>query len=306
MPQLALVAPRQREIRRCLSLGHDVRATRNRCVQRFVEPVCSDPIHRVGLASFATGPHECGHYKQLMTGSANVYRCIFLNALEEEAYGKSTQKSAQVVKDSSDITNRGTGAEEPSSVSSSLLERLKVKSPEAWRRLIYLFGPLVYQRCRQNGLQPADASDVFQDVFRAVATDIGSFRRDRPGDTFRGWLWTITRNKLADFWDGQQKHPQGRGGSDALKKLESLAAGDPVEVGQPSDPGTPGSLYQRALRLVQDEFEGQTWKAFWRVSVDGCSPADVADELGMSVNAVYIAKTRVLRRLRQELGDLLD
>ncbi|MHC4180250.1 MAG: RNA polymerase sigma factor, partial [Planctomycetota bacterium] len=188
------------------------------------------------------------------------------------------------MKDSGDVLIGGAGAEEPSSVSSSLLERLKVKSPEAWRRLIYLFGPVVYQRCRQNGLQPADASDIFQDVFRAVATDIGSFRRDRPGDTFRGWLWTITRNKLADFWGRHEKQPQGGGGSDALEKLTNLPADELAGLAESPGPETPGSLFQRALKLIQSEFQQRTWKAFWRVAVDGCSPADVADELGMSVN----------------------
>jgi len=210
------------------------------------------------------------------------------------------------VKDFADVVGGGSGAQEPGSPSSSLLDRLKVNSPEAWRRLVCLFGPLVYERCRQNGLQPADASDVFQEVFRAVATQIGSFRRDRPGDTFRGWLWTITRNKLADFWERQRKEPQARGGSDALEKLGNLSAHELAKLAEPSDPGIPGSLYQRALQLVRDEFQQRTWQAFWRVSVDGRAPAEVADELGMTVNAVYIAKTRVLRRLRQELGDLLD
>ena len=181
-----------------------------------------------------------------------------------------------------------------------------MKSPEAWRRLIYLFGPVVYQRCRQNGLQAADASDVFQDVFRAVANDIGSFRRDGAGDTFRGWLWTITRNKLADFWERQRKQPRGHGGSDELERLTNLPADELANLAESPDPQTPGSLYQRALKLIQDEFKEQTWKAFWRVAVDDRAPADVADELDMSVNAVYIAKTRVLRRLREELGDLLN
>ena len=77
-------------------------------------------------------------------------------------------------------------------------------------------------------------------------------------------------------------------------------------LGDSPGPETPGSLYRRALKLVQEEFEERTWKAFWGVAVDQRAPADLADELRMSVNAVYIAKSRVLRRLRQELGDLLD
>ncbi len=196
-------------------------------------------------------------------------------------------------------------AEEPSSIGSSLLERLKLESPEAWRRLVHLFGPLVYQWCRRQGLQAADATDVGQEVFRAVAGGIGRFRRDRPADTFRGWLWTITRSKIADFRRRQQGQPQASGGSTAQLRLAELPAAEAAELPQ-SEPEPRGSLYRRGLRLIQDEFTERTWKAFWRVAVDGCRPAEVANEMGLSVNSVYLAKSRVLRRLREELGDLLD
>jgi RNA polymerase sigma-70 factor (ECF subfamily) len=172
--------------------------------------------------------------------------------------------------------------------------------------MVYLFGPTVYQQCRSAGLQAADSSDVVQDVFRAVATRIRSFSRGRPNGTFRGWLWTITRNKIADHCHCLHKHPEAQGGTDAQIRLANLAVPESTDSDEQPGSQKTTSLYQRALQLLQSDFEGQTWKAFWRVSVDGCTPAEVADELGMSVNAVYIAKTRVLRRLREELGDLLD
>ncbi len=231
---------------------------------------------------------------------------MYATIQDSPSSGHDAQKNGPSVKDSRDEPDRAAGAEEPSSIGSSLLERLRVKSPEAWRRLVYLFGPFVYQRCRQVGLQAADASDVVQDVFRGVAASIGSFRRDGPQDTFRGWLCTITRNKLADYWHRRQKDPQAIGGSDALIRLTNIAARGSSEVDPSPGPEAPKSLYTRALRLIRDEIQERTWNAFWRVAVDGCRPADVADELGMSVNAVYIAKTRVLRRLREELGELLD
>jgi RNA polymerase sigma-70 factor (ECF subfamily) len=209
------------------------------------------------------------------------------------------------VTDSNVELGRGTSAEEPSSIHSSLLERLRAKSPESWGRLVHLFGPLVYQWCRRNGLQAADATDVGQDVFRAVASGVGQFRRDRPEDTFRGWLWTITRSKIADHWRRQQRHPQAPGGSSAQMRLADLAVADSEVLNAP-EPETPSSLYQRGLELIQDEFAERTWKAFWRVVVDGCTPADVASEMGLSVNSVYLAKSRVLHRLREELGDLFD
>jgi RNA polymerase sigma-70 factor (ECF subfamily) len=199
----------------------------------------------------------------------------------------------------------GGSAEEPSSIGSSLLERVRLESPEAWRRLVHLFGPLVYQWCRRQGLQAADATDVGQEVFRAVACTIGRFRRDGPADTFRGWLWTITRSKIADHWRRWQREPQADGGSTAQMRLAELAAAEPAES-PPSQPESQSSLYQRGLELIRDEFAERTWRAFWCVAVDGRPPADVAEELGLSVNSVYLARSRVLRRLREELGDLLD
>ena len=203
-------------------------------------------------------------------------------------------------------TDEGAPAEPPSSLGSSLLELLRANSPEAWRRLIHLFGPLVYRWCRGRGLQAADAADVGQDVFRAVAANIGQFRRDRPNDSFRGWLWTVTRNKIADHWRRRQKHPEASGGTDAQMRFANIAAEEPTGSDEPADPETPGSLYQRALELIQGEFQERTWQAFWHVTVDGRTPADAAAELGMTVNSVYLAKSRVLRRLREELGDLFD
>lgn len=200
---------------------------------------------------------------------------------------------------------RRPGAEESGSIGSSLLERLKLESPEAWRRLVHLFGPLVYQWCRRHGLQAADATDVGQEVFRAVACSIGRFRRDRPADTFRGWLWTITRSKIAENWRQRQKQPQASGGSTAQMRLAELAVAEPGEPPE-CEPETRSSLYRRGLQLIQDEFAERTWKAFWRVAIDGCAPAEVAEEMGLSVNSVYLAKSRVLHRLREELGDLLD
>jgi len=210
-----------------------------------------------------------------------------------------------IVTDSVVELDVGAGAEGPSSIGSSLLERLRLKSSEAWRRLVYLFGPLVYQWCRRCGLQAADATDVGQEVFRAVAGGIGRFRCEGPADTFRGWLWAITRSKIVDTWRRQQQEPRARGGSTAQVRLAQVAAEEPRELPD-VEPETPGGLYHRGLELIRDQFAERTWGAFWRVVVDGRAAADVADEMGLSVNSVYLAKSRVLRRLREELGELLD
>ena len=191
------------------------------------------------------------------------------------------------------------------SVSSTLLERVKARRPEAWERLVDLFGPVVYRWCRQTGVGREDAADVVQEVFSSVAAHVGDFRRDSPGDSFTAWLATITRNKIRDWSRRRQGRPEARGGTDAQQQF--LQVPELSELSQQSG-GTwaGGALPRRALDLVRAEFENRTWEAFWRTAVDGQCPADVAQDLGVTVNAVYKAKSRVLRRLRRELGDLLE
>ncbi len=207
---------------------------------------------------------------------------------------------AKIVKDASNVIGSGASSAAPSSTSSSLLAGLKSRDPEAWRRLARLYGPLVYRWCRRVGLQVKDAEDVAQEVFLTVSVRIADFRREREGDTFRGWLWTITRNKLGDWMRRQREREQAAGGRDAQRQLLELPAADSSE---PAETGESRRLYQRALDLIHAEFEEITWQAFWRVTVDGHNPADVAGDLGLSRNAIYIAKSRVLRRLREVLGD---
>src|SRR5262245_59702180 len=105
------------------------------------------------------------------------------------------------------------------SLASSLLVRLRGQDADAWRRLTTLYGPVVYDWCRAAGLQAEDAADVGQEVFQAVARGLADFRRQRPGDSFRGWLWTIAHNKMRDFWRRQAARPQAAGGSSAQQRL---------------------------------------------------------------------------------------
>jgi RNA polymerase sigma-70 factor, ECF subfamily len=166
---------------------------------------------------------------------------------------------------------------------------------------------MVYGWCLRAGLQPADAADVGQDVFAAVARGIDGFRRDRAGDTFRGWLYVITRNKLRDR--AASPGAVGTGGSDAQRRLAELPAEQPGETGATADAEEVNerkALYRRAIECVRGEFEPRTWQAFWRAFVDGHAPADIASDLGITVNAVYLAKSRILRRLREEFAALID
>jgi RNA polymerase sigma-70 factor (ECF subfamily) len=192
------------------------------------------------------------------------------------------------------------------SLSSSLVERLREQDVEAWQRLTEVYGPLVYAWCRRAGLTPPDAADVVQEVFIAISRAIKSFRRDRPGSTFHGWIATITRNKIQDHFRRCATQPLAVGGSDVQQLLHNLAAMND-ENGSCELPSAADRriLLGRVTQLVRAEFEDRTWQAFWLTTVDDVPSADAALRLSISVNAVYKARSRVLRRLREELEGLL-
>ena len=148
----------------------------------------------------------------------------------------------------------------------------------------------------------ADADDIRQQVFQSVALNFDSFRHDRPGDTFRGWLRVITRNKLLDHFRRREGQPQAQGGTDARRELERIAE---PELPEDTDEDL-GALYHRALELVRSEFEIRDLeRPFWKVAVEGRTTAEVAAELDMSNAAVRKAKSRIVLRLREEIGDLI-
>jgi len=201
---------------------------------------------------------------------------------------------------SRDESNLGT----VSSTSSSLLQRVLAQEPDAWHRLSELYGPVVLQWARQMKLREHDAADVVQEVFQAVAVHIGQFRRQRPEDSFRGWLWTITRNKVRDHFRRLATRQEAVGGSEAFVRLEQIPDAPPDSVSTSALPPTAASVVRRVLELIRDEFEPHTWEAFWRLAVDGQSADEIARDLSLSKPAVRQAKYRVLRRLRQELDGL--
>ena len=186
--------------------------------------------------------------------------------------------------------------------SASLLCRVRTFDPAAWARLVDLYGPLVYRWCVRARLQPADAADVGQDVFAAVARTITRFRREREGDSFRGWLYTITRNKIRDRV--RARRPTAVGGSAAQRDLQQLPT--PPDVEDDASGADRGYLIRRAVELVQRDFEPDTWAAFWRSAVDGQPADEVAAALGMTRNAVYLAKARVRKRLAEEFAGLIE
>ena len=194
----------------------------------------------------------------------------------------------------------------PSSATSrSLLAQVRAEEPQAWERLVQLYAPLVLRWCRASGLQDHDSADVFQDVFQAVVAHVGTFRKEHAGDTYRGWLRRITQNKLRDHFRKRGREPLGVGGSSAQDRLaqcpDLMSDGDDsaTDLGE-------RALFARALELIRAEFEERTWSAFWRTAVEDRAADDVASELAMTPGAVRVAKSRVLHRLREALGDAVD
>jgi RNA polymerase sigma-70 factor (ECF subfamily) len=199
------------------------------------------------------------------------------------------------VKDRANLDSEGTPGHS-GRTPSSLLTGVRAGDAAAWRRLARLYGPFVYGRCRRLGLQAADAEDVTQEVFRTVAARVADFRHGRDADTFRGWLAAILRHKLGDWIRRQQATAVAAG-----DRLATVA--DPVPADPEAEAGELAALCRRALALIEGEFAPATWRAFWATAVDGRSPGDVAAELGLTRNATYVAKSRVLSRLRDVLGD---
>jgi RNA polymerase sigma-70 factor (ECF subfamily) len=197
------------------------------------------------------------------------------------------------------------GEQRPEQATSlSLLQRARANDQQAWARLTALYRPLVLFWCRRAGCPNTEADDVVQEVFAAVAAGLPAFRRDRPGDTFRGWLRGIARNQVRLYFRRNQRRPRPDRGSHALERLKQVA--DPLPDDPEEEAGEVSQLYRRAVEQVRGEFEERTWQMFWRAAVDGRSPSVLAEELGVTAAAVRQAKARVLRRLKQEMGELLD
>src|SRR5262245_61839369 len=198
------------------------------------------------------------------------------------------------------------GAYTSSGTSRSLLARVQADESDAWDRLVSLYAPLVLHWCQSGGLRGPDAADIFQQVFQSVVVNVGHFRKERVGDTFRGWLRRITQNKVRDHYRKQGREANAAGGSSALERLAQVPQPDCAEQELNAHDEIERELFARALELIRGEFEPRTWSAFWQTVVDDRCAKDVGDDLAMSPGAVRVAKSRVLHRLRQELGDLIE
>jgi RNA polymerase sigma-70 factor (ECF subfamily) len=186
------------------------------------------------------------------------------------------------------------------STSVSLLWRLRQPNQEAaWQRFVDLYAPLIYHWSRSQGLDPTDSSDLVQDVLAILVRKLPEFEYD-PKQRFRGWLRTVTVNKACDF----QRRRLTRPSTGMEKTIERIAVADGIDLFDEAEYRS--FLVKRAMELMQAEFQDPSWQACWKHIVEGRKAADVAQELGLTANAVYIAKCRVMRRLRDELDGLME
>ena len=196
---------------------------------------------------------------------------------------------------------RGSGT----STSRSLLEDVKGNESEAWDQLVELYAPLVVFWCRRMNVREQDITDLIQDVFCSLARSIGDFQKQKPGDTFRGWLRTITRNKVYDHFRRSQREPKPVGGTEANYRLAQHPAEElPEDLSE--EEAAQHALFLRALEIIRQEFAEHTWSAFWLVVVEGRTAKEAGESLGMKPGTVRVAKSRVLHRLRHQLGDLIE
>ena len=193
------------------------------------------------------------------------------------------------------------------SISTSLFELVQDREPKAWNRFVQIYAPVVHHWCRREGVSDEESADIGQEVFRAVATGIVKFDRS-PTSNFLGWIKTITRHKIADYWRKKYKRPVAVGGTDFQSMVYGISTETDHHVQPPPDSVLQCDresenvlLTRRAMAVLKQEFTQRSWQAFWETAVKGRNATEVASDLDMTPMAVRKAKSRVLRRLRDQL-----
>ncbi len=186
----------------------------------------------------------------------------------------------------------------------SLLLRLRDSHDhEAWVEFVSLYESVIYRLLRRHGLQDADAREVMQEVLLAVSRSVDRWDPDRDRGSFRGWLRRVARNLVINWVKRGQRHVPATGDSGLQAMLDRLP--DPAEPESAEfDHELRRALFQRAAEQVREEVQPATWQAFWRMAVEGATPAETARQLGMSAGAVRVAKCRVLARLQVAVREL--
>jgi RNA polymerase sigma factor (sigma-70 family) len=194
-------------------------------------------------------------------------------------------------------------AEIPNTRASLLVRIRDPHDQRAWAEFVEIYEPVLYRLARQRGFQDADARELTQEVFVAVASSIDRWTVDPARGKFRTWLFRIARNFSINYLATRRRHLQGSGSTD----VQSLLDQQPAPRGPESalfEHEFKRELFARAAATVRGQFREASWQAFWRTSVEGEEAACAARALGISVGAVYIARSRVMARLRQEVEQM--
>jgi RNA polymerase sigma-70 factor (ECF subfamily) len=192
---------------------------------------------------------------------------------------------------------------EPPVTRPSLLVRLRdARDAPAWAQFVQVYAPLVYGFARRQGLQDADAADLTQEVLQTVALAVRRLDYDPARGSFRGWLFTVVRSRLSNFRRHRRTHPdEGSGGTEVQHTLSGVPA--PEDDGPWWEAEHERRLFAWAAKQVRPNVEPATWAAFWGTAVEGRAAKEVAGDLGLSVAAVYVAKGRVLARLKEVIRE---
>jgi RNA polymerase sigma-70 factor (ECF subfamily) len=188
----------------------------------------------------------------------------------------------------------------------SLLVRLRdERDHEAWARFVEVYGPLIYGYARRQGLQDADAADLMQDSLRVVAGAVKGLVYDPRRGSFRAWLFTVVRNQLLRFRSRQDRAGRGTGDTAAHERLQEVPD-RPNGQDDWWDDECERRRFAWAAEQVRGQVQPATWQAFWQTAVEGKSGQEVAAALGMTVAAVYLAKSRVMARLKEQVRELRE
>lgn len=183
----------------------------------------------------------------------------------------------------------------------SLLSRIRENDGAAWVELIELYSPLVAFWCRKQGITESEVNDSVQEIFFAVSRSIDGYAPAGTSGSFRAWLWSVSRHKIIDGLRRSGRIPAARGGSTALHRVQQVP--EDIDPNDDSEQIAFTQVLHRAMDQVRSEFQPKTWQAFWRTTIDGLTVASVAEELSLSTATIRQHRSRVLRRLREQLGE---
>lgn len=187
----------------------------------------------------------------------------------------------------------------------TLIMRLRDQADtDAWSQFVDIYGPLLYRYGRRRGLQDADAADLTQDVLREISRCIGRFEYDPSLGRFRDWLFVIARRRLSHLFQLARRHPAGTGDTDVMMALQGVPSAEDEQAIWEEEYRR--HLFTWASEQIRGEFREKTWSAFWRTAIGCEKPSDVAHALNMSVGSVYVAKNRVLTKLRKKIATIED